>query len=84
MTASSAFPVAFTPLTLRFVTDPKASPPALVLRVDATTGVQAVVSSGGSLSTPTGVAVEMDGNYVVADTSSIIRVDSGTGVSFAK
>ena len=71
--------------------DPDVSPglPGGVIRVDPTTGAQTTVSAGGSFADPLGIALEADGNILVAELSSgfgtpffeggIIRVDPATG-----
>lgn len=56
-----------------------------IVRVDPVSGVQTVVSSGGSLVNPNGVATDAAGDIIVADESAfgsggIIRVDPSTGV----
>jgi sugar lactone lactonase YvrE len=58
-----------------------------VIRVDPATGVQTPVSSGGSFANPARLALEADGDIVVADpdafggtgTGGVIRVDPATG-----
>jgi NHL repeat len=56
-----------------------------VIRVNPTTGAQATVSSGGSFVDPSGIAVEADGDILVADANAfgggggVIRVDPATG-----
>jgi sugar lactone lactonase YvrE len=71
--------------------DPNAAPrlPGGVIRVDPVTGGQTTVSSGGSFADPFGIAVEADGDILVADvfagfgtpffTGGLIRVDPATG-----
>ena len=56
-----------------------------VIRVDARSGTQTMVSAGGSFVIPLGIAVEADGNILVADSDAfggkggVIRVDPATG-----
>ena len=51
-----------------------------IIRVDPATGEQKVVSSGGSLTFPTGIAVEASGQIVVVDgVQGVLRVDPTTG-----
>lgn len=50
-----------------------------VLRVDAATGAVAVVSQGGLLLDPYGIAREADGSLLVADSGLILRIDPDTG-----
>jgi sugar lactone lactonase YvrE len=74
--------------------DPNSEPqfrfPGGVIRVDPVTGAQTTVSSGGLFSDPIGIAVEADGNILVADRfaglgtppfffGGLIRVDPATG-----
>jgi sugar lactone lactonase YvrE len=74
--------------------DPDSEPqfrfPGGVIRVDPVTGAQTTVSSGGLFSDPIGIAVEADGNILVADRfaglgtppfffGGLIRVDPATG-----
>ena len=56
-----------------------------VYRVDTTTGARTVVRSGTNrLTTPTGIALEADGDILVSDTGtsggSVVRIDGTTGV----
>lgn len=58
-----------------------------LIRVDARKGVQTLVCAGGLFNTPTGVAVEPDGNAVISDSGAfacgkggVIRVNQLTGV----
>jgi Bacterial Ig domain len=54
--------------------------PGGVIAVDSATGAQTTVSSGGSFVNPSGVALEADGDILVADTiAGVIRVDPATG-----
>jgi DNA-binding beta-propeller fold protein YncE len=68
----------------RFVTDDGAADGA-VIRVDPTTGAQGLVSKGGALVDPAGVAVAPDGALVVLENvggggdPAVIRVDPRTG-----
>jgi DNA-binding beta-propeller fold protein YncE len=68
----------------RFVTDDPAADGA-VIRVDPTTGVQGLVSKGGALVDPAGVAVAPDGALIVLQNvgaggdPAVIRVDPRTG-----
>ena len=56
-----------------------------VIRIDATTGVQTIVSSGGQFIDPYGVVEAPDGSLIVADqgllggTGTLFRVDPVTG-----
>src|SRR3989454_2715697 len=51
-----------------------------VIRIDPTTGAQTVVSAHGFFQEPVGIAIEADGNIVVADrVSGIIRVNPLAG-----
>ena len=56
-----------------------------MIRVDPATGAQTTVSSGGSFVNPLGIAVEADGDILVADADAFgghggaIRVDPATG-----
>jgi sugar lactone lactonase YvrE len=51
-----------------------------VVRLDAITGAQTVVSTGGEFQTPFGVAIDGNGRIVVADAAGgITRVDPTTG-----
>ena len=54
-----------------------------VIRVDPATGAQATVSSGGLFAQNVGLALEADGDIVVADMSAsfgaVIRIDPATG-----
>ncbi len=56
-----------------------------LIRIDGATGEQAVMSSDGSFEDPVGVAVEEDGQVLVADmrafggVGAVIRVDPATG-----
>lgn len=52
-----------------------------VYRIDPTIGAQDVISSGGLFFSPLGVALEPDGNILLADSGAggVIRVDPGTG-----
>src|SRR6267142_2515090 len=51
-----------------------------VIRIDPTTGAQTVVSAHGFFQEPVGIAIEADGNIVVADRlSGIIRVNPLAG-----
>jgi hypothetical protein len=57
-----------------------------VIRVDRATGAQTAVSLGGSLVDPSGIALEADGDILVADpeafadfSGGVIRVDPATG-----
>jgi hypothetical protein len=57
-----------------------------VIRVDPATGAQTTVSSGGSFDAPSGIALEADGDILVADVQAfadflggVIRVDPATG-----
>ena len=55
-----------------------------LLHIDATTGTQTVVSSGGLFNRPLGLAIDASGQLVVVNSSlsapaSIIRVDPATG-----
>ncbi len=52
-----------------------------VIRVDPVTGAQTIVSSGGLLQSIHSVAVEANGDIVVADTgaAAVIRIDPVTG-----
>jgi streptogramin lyase len=54
---------------------------AAVLRIDSATGEKTVVSSGGCLIRPFGLAMDAWGNLFVSDTgsSSIVRIDPATG-----
>lgn len=59
--------------------------PAVILRIDPVTGAQTIITSGGLLLSPAGVAIEVDGNIVLADRGSdtdpgrIFRIDPVTG-----
>jgi hypothetical protein len=64
------------------------SRPSEIIRLDPNTGVQTSVSSGGYFSDTRGIAIESNGDILVADTDSfiggggfgaIIRVDPNTG-----
>jgi hypothetical protein len=56
-----------------------------VIRVDPASGAQTTVSSGGSFFDPSGVALEADGDILVADQNAfagpggVIRVDPASG-----
>jgi streptogramin lyase len=56
-----------------------------VIRIDPVDGVPTPISVGGSLSAPLGVALEEDGDILVADTNAfggsggVIRIDPATG-----
>ena len=52
-----------------------------IIRIDPETGFQTVLSSGGSLVTPAGLAIESTGQIVVADAgaAAIIRVNPNDG-----
>jgi hypothetical protein len=50
-----------------------------LIGINPTTGEQRVVSSGGILGVPFGMAVDGNGNLVVANGQNIVRVDSQTG-----
>jgi hypothetical protein len=50
-----------------------------VVRVNPTTGVQTLLSSGGLLSQPLGVDVEANGDIVVTDRAGVIRIDPVSG-----
>ncbi|WP_406696653.1 tandem-95 repeat protein [Singulisphaera sp. Ch08] len=56
-----------------------------ILRIDPTTGVQSVVSSGGQFIAPYGVTIASDGSLIVADrgplggTGTLFRIDPTTG-----
>jgi uncharacterized repeat protein (TIGR03803 family) len=70
-----------------YVTDHGSSPAiaAKVIAIDPLTGLQTVVSSGGNLVHPDGLAVDPGtGSLIVADAESgggaLIRVDPGTGI----
>lgn len=53
---------------------------AAVLRIDPVTGVKTVISSGGNLIAPRGVALEANGDVLVSDSAGlIVRVDPATG-----
>jgi streptogramin lyase len=58
---------------------------AAVLRIDLNTGEQSLVSAGGKLSNPFGIATEASGDLLVADpgtglgSGGIIRIDPDTG-----
>jgi Ca2+-binding RTX toxin-like protein len=70
-----------------FVADPEAGPGAkgAIVRVDATTGAQQVVSSGGQFEDPVGVAVGRNWDLFVVDSNAVggqgavFRVDPDTG-----
>jgi sugar lactone lactonase YvrE len=68
----------------RFVSDTPAADGA-VIRVDPTTGVQSLVSRGGALVDPAGVAVAPDGALIVLENvgaggdPAVIRVDPRSG-----
>jgi streptogramin lyase len=56
------------------------NPPDRLVRVNPHTGVQTIVSSGGSFGEPTGIEVAPSGEIFVADqTAKVIRVDPATG-----
>ena len=73
------------PASIVITASEAASGAGAVFRVDPQTGDQALISSGGDLTSPVGVAVEADGQIVVADadalggTGGVIRVDPVTG-----
>ena len=52
-----------------------------ILRVDTSTGAQTVVSSGGYLTLPSGIAIASDGSLLVANrySADIIRINPTTG-----
>jgi hypothetical protein len=52
-----------------------------ILRIDPSTGAQTVVSAGGSLSYPSGIAIDAAGNILVANyhANSIVTVNPATG-----
>jgi hypothetical protein len=50
-----------------------------IVRIDPTTGVQTLVTTGVFLSNPTSIAVELDEQIVVVDRAGVIRVDPVTG-----
>jgi streptogramin lyase len=54
---------------------------AAIIRIDPATQRQTIVSSGGSLSTPTGIVIDPNGDLLVADADSraVIRVNPTTG-----
>jgi len=54
--------------------------PSSVIRVDPVSGSQTTVSTGGDFDDPRGIAVEADGDILVADLADgVIRVDPVTG-----
>lgn len=62
------------------------SAPGSVIRIDPLTGQQEVISSGGFLENPTGIAVDINGDLLVADRGAnfggsgrLVRVNSVTG-----
>ena len=50
-----------------------------IIGVDLRTGEQFLISAGGILGVPFGIAVERDGNILAANTQAIIRIDIHTG-----
>ena len=54
-----------------------AAGPGGVVRVDPRTGAQTVISRGGYFKTPVAIAVEADGNILVADDDSIFGDNNG-------
>src|SRR5205085_7955738 len=50
-----------------------------ILGVNPSTGQQRVVSSGGILGVPFGIAAERDGNLLVANAQVLLRVNPETG-----
>jgi sugar lactone lactonase YvrE len=55
------------------------SPEDSILRVDPVTGAATVVSSGGLLTGPTGIAIDADGDLIVVTPSAIFHIDPVTG-----
>src|SRR5439155_810424 len=55
--------------------------PGAILRIDPATGAQEVISSGGNLITPIGLALHPDGSIVVADRDlpGVVRINPATG-----
>jgi uncharacterized repeat protein (TIGR01451 family) len=79
-----------TAVTGIFVADPYAAGgTGAIIRIDPTTGSQTMISSGGLLVTPFGVALENTGTIVVADANAfggsggVIRIDPTTGAQTA-
>jgi sugar lactone lactonase YvrE len=50
-----------------------------IIKVDATTGQQTVIASGGYLQLPFDVVIDGMGQIVVSDSGRIIRINPGTG-----
>lgn len=53
-----------------------------IIRVDPATGAQTIVSSGGNMVSPMGLALDTAGNILVADdgAAAVLRIDPATGV----
>ncbi len=50
-----------------------------IVKVDHQTGLQSVVSSGGNLVAPFGVAIQGDGQIIVSDSGRLIQIEPETG-----
>jgi sugar lactone lactonase YvrE len=50
-----------------------------IVKVDPQTGIQSVVSSGGNLVAPFGVAITDDGQIIVSDSGRLIQIEPETG-----
>src|SRR5262249_33505467 len=61
-----------------FITDPGC---AGIIGLNPKTGLQRLVASGGALGVPFGIAVERSGSLLVANGSTLVRVDPVTGAN---
>ena len=78
-TLSQAAGVQLHPGDIVYVDSGNAIDGGFVVKVDAATHEQTVISSGGNLQMPYGVVVDSNGQIVVSDAGRLIQIDPRTG-----